>query len=194
MRLFLQRLTMLIFVITVICAMSTMALSWQTNRLKAEQVKVEGEIAEVRTGIRVLDAEWSRLNQPSLLEAQAVQYLNLQKNEGNIQIANIEELPLKSDVVELINKQRLDKQQQNLLTDMEDAWKKPEVPKTPSKPIVQAPMQTSIQDAFSPAKSLSQDEFEQHIDSIIEGEQIAAPESQDIQAFDPINEILGDED
>lgn len=106
MRLFLQRLTMFVFIATIICAMTTMALSWRTARLKWQQVKIEEEIEDVRMGVRVLEAEWSRLNQPILLQALAEKYLDLQKNIGTAQIDNIQELPTKEQVAILIAEQK----------------------------------------------------------------------------------------
>ncbi len=114
MRLFLQRLTMFVFVITVMLAMATMALSWRTGKLKSAQVKIENEIEDVRTGIRVLEAEWSRLNQPALLQAQAEKFLSLQKNLGVAQISNIQELPSKQQVAELIEQHRAKKEAEQM--------------------------------------------------------------------------------
>lgn len=180
MKLFLQRLTMFVFFTTIICAMTTMALSWRTARLKWQQVKIEKNIEDVRTGLRVLEAEWSRLNQPALLQEQAKKYLDLQKNTGTAQIDNILELPTKGEVATLIAEQKAQ--------DAEDT------PANDNTPIIL----TENTPNNPPAGAITS-----HSNDIIENEGKGATvmseptdnlANEALPIFDPINDILNSEE
>ncbi|MFV0321584.1 MAG: hypothetical protein ACK5LE_04280 [Alphaproteobacteria bacterium] len=183
MKLFLQRLTMFVFFATIICVMTTMALSWRTARLKWQQVKIEQNIEDVRTGLRVLEAEWSRLNQPVLLQAQAEKYLVLQKNMGTAQIDNILELPTKEEVAILIAEQKARDAEamQNGDTSVMLTQNTPHNP--PTETITAAtPSNTNdiVENEGEGAHTLS--------------EPIDALTNEASPAFDPINDILNSED
>lgn len=98
MRLFMQRLTLLFLLVTVIIAMVTMGLSWRADNASSELNKLEKQIEEVKVLIRVLEGEWSQLNRPERLKELAEQYLDIQKLSAYNQIEDVKQLPTRSEL------------------------------------------------------------------------------------------------
>ena len=68
-------------------------LKYQVQRLDRETRALQVSISKQRQGIRVLEAEWTYLNQPQRIQALAERFLNMKSVAPN-QIAAIDEIPL----------------------------------------------------------------------------------------------------
>lgn len=124
MQLFMQRLTLLFLLITVIIAMVTMGLSWRADNASSELKRLEKQIEEVKILIRVLEGEWSQLNRPERLKALADQYLDIQKLPAYNQIEDIRQLPTHEEFERAKNKQEQEEKEDLIKAEKEEAEKK----------------------------------------------------------------------
>jgi len=69
-------------------------LKYEVQRLDRQARALQNSINSERQSIRVLDAEWTYLNQPQRIQALADRFLQLKPVEPN-QIASIENIPLR---------------------------------------------------------------------------------------------------
>lgn len=69
-------------------------LKYQVQRLDRQAQALERSIQHERRTIRVLDAEWTYLNQPQRIQDLATRFLHLQPLQTS-QIGTIDEIPLK---------------------------------------------------------------------------------------------------
>lgn len=75
---FFSRLTLIFVVFALIFISVSMVLSWRTNNLKSAYQKSERDRVEIQGNLRILNAEWARLNTPSYLKIMADQYFYTQ--------------------------------------------------------------------------------------------------------------------
>ncbi len=101
MRLFMQRLTLLFLLLTVIIAMFTMGLSWRADNLKNELTALQKQIEDMKVLVKVLEGEWSQLNRPERLKRLAEQHLDIKKVSAYNQIEYISQLPTRKEVAAL---------------------------------------------------------------------------------------------
>lgn len=93
---FISRLTMLFFFFALILAITSMVISWQTNHLQKNYRNLERQLHQSQSDLRILHAEWSRLNRPDYLKEQAKEYLNLDYITSDHVINAVDQLPEKS--------------------------------------------------------------------------------------------------
>ncbi len=96
---FFSRLTFIFLVLALAFSGVSMAFSWRTNQLKTSFQRLEHNRVEIQGNLRILHAEWARLNNPAHLKNMANTYFpdQLQHIDNQAFIDNIEQLERGSD-------------------------------------------------------------------------------------------------
>ncbi len=127
----------------VLAALSGSALFYTSQQVtggRDQLARIEKNIGQEEESLRVLQAEWSYLNQPERLEKLAQQYLDLAPMTGR-QFARLAEIPLRPAAAPVLAQEDIS------ITD--DKKKKPEVPAVvrvmkPQAPAATAPVVKSV--------------------------------------------------
>lgn len=93
-----RKTTLLWLILAVFCGATIFRTSQRVHDEHEKIAMLNNEIAKEQESLRVLNAEWSYLNQPARLEKLSKIYLHLAPMKGN-QFAKAEDIPLRGAVV-----------------------------------------------------------------------------------------------
>jgi cell division protein FtsL len=96
-----KSVTLVWILLAVVVAGTLFRVSYRVEHLQKHLAAVNKQIAQEQENIRVLDAEWTYLNQPSRLEALAHKYLGMNHTTA-VQIVSLEQVPNKSVVPQVV--------------------------------------------------------------------------------------------
>src|SRR5438552_1875885 len=95
-----RKSTLLWLLLATFCGISLFHTSQKLHDSRAKIITLDRDIAQEQESLRVLQAEWSHLNEPDRLEKLSAQYLKLAPLKGS-QFMKVEDIPLRGAAIEM---------------------------------------------------------------------------------------------